>query len=29
MQATLNALAWVGIVAVASVLTALIFTQLF
>jgi hypothetical protein len=29
MQATLNALAWVGIIAAASVLTALVFTQLF
>ena len=29
MEATINALAWVGIIAAASVLTALIFSQLF
>ena len=29
MQATLNALAWMGIIAVASVLSALILTQIF
>jgi hypothetical protein len=29
MQATLNAIAWVGVIAAASVLTALVVSQLF
>jgi hypothetical protein len=29
MQATINALAWMGIIAAASVLTALVFSQVF
>jgi hypothetical protein len=29
MQATINALAWLGIIAAASVLTALVFSQVF